>query len=55
MRRNLNLRKEVLTELVDSELESVAGAVPPPTIPETYCTICQYPTLGKTCICPQTI
>lgn len=48
--RTLRLRKEVLTELGERELGEVAGAAPPPTIPQTYCTICKY-TLFATCIC----
>ena len=48
--RTLRLHKETLAELVDRELTQVAGAAPPPTIPETYCTICKY-TFFQTCIC----
>ena len=40
-KRTLSLRAEVLTELVDAELGSVVGAFPPPTIPETQCSICR--------------
>lgn len=50
-RRTLKLTKEVLTELRHDELGQVAGALPPPTIPQTACTICNYPTFAQTCLC----
>lgn len=46
--RTLRLRKETIAELVDAELTQVVGAVPPPTIPHTACTICSFPI---TCPC----
>ncbi|HEX8002779.1 MAG TPA: hypothetical protein VF519_08795 [Mycobacteriales bacterium] len=42
MKRTLHLRKEVLADLGDTELAEVVGAVPPPTIPYTACTICSF-------------
>lgn len=48
--RTLRLRKEVLAELADDELSQVAGGFPPPTIPETQCTICKS-FLLLTCPC----
>jgi hypothetical protein len=52
-KRTLHLHKEVLTELGAADLGLVAGAAPPPTIPETQCTICKsfLPTCVVTCIC----
>lgn len=48
--RTLRLRKEVLSEIGDVELGLVVGAAPPPTIPETQCTICKS-ILPVTCPC----
>ena len=53
MKRTLRLRGEVLSELVDADLAQVVGAFPPPTIPQTQCTICtsNYVLSCLTCPC----
>jgi hypothetical protein len=40
-KRTLRLRAEVLSELVDADLTQVVGGFPPPTVPQTQCTICK--------------
>lgn len=56
MKRDLRIKKEVLTELADGDLGRVVGAAPPPTVPQTECGICVDLDLGTiatcyTCLC----